>query len=103
MAGLWLAGLVLCASAGSTKTYLNRLIAKTYKHIRAEMVSLPGSSGHPMLGAWSPFADPTGNKGMFYGFWSGEMLRGLGLYVLYLKHGSNVDFYKDFSTIYEGY
>jgi len=103
MAGLWLAGLVLCASAGSTKPYLNRLITKTYKHIRAEMVSLPGSSGHPMLGAWSPFADPTGNKGMFYGFWSGEMLRGLGLYVLYLKHGPNVDFYKDFSTIYEGY
>lgn len=35
-----------------------------------------------MNGSWSPFSDPSnlGKDGMFFGFWSGEILRGLGYY-----------------------
>ena len=42
--------------------------------------------GHVMNGCWSPSPKiSTGsgpeNEGMFFGFWAGEILRGLGLYL----------------------
>lgn len=47
-----------------------------------------GIPGQIMNGSWSPAVRlETGNgvesNGMFFGFWSGEILRALGSYILY--------------------
>ena len=39
-----------------------------------------------MDGGWSPAPRLGTDNGMFFGFWSGEILRGLSLYVMY-KNG----------------
>ena len=40
-----------------------------------------------MNGCWSPAVRLGTDNGMFFGFWAGEILRGLGMYVLLKQLG----------------
>lgn len=89
MCGLWLAGACLSALAGSKTFGLESLIEMLAKELNEhyEITPIPN---HVMNGSWSPALRlDTGsgkeNNGMFFGFWSGEILRGLGLYLLYKR------------------
>ncbi|WP_286694967.1 hypothetical protein [Spongiibacter sp. UBA1325] len=89
MTGLWLAGACFAAMAGSEAAGLSRLIELAAAELKAHYIVVP-TPGHPMSGSWSPWESPSDNSGMFYGFWSGEVMRGLALYVLW-KRGRRAD------------
>lgn len=83
MSGLWLAGTCYAAMAGGTTAATEKVIQNTlielfdnYKVVMAD---------HPMNGSWSPGVRADTDNGMFFGFWSGEILRGLGVYLQYLQ------------------
>lgn len=77
MTGLFLAGCCHSALAGSTVVGLDKLIEDIFKLLSSNYYSEGDYT--IMDGGWSP--DVAG--GMAYGFWSGEILRGLGSYILY--------------------
>ncbi|UQT03793.1 hypothetical protein KAONASHI_00030 [Serratia phage vB_SmaP-Kaonashi] len=90
MSGLWLGG--ACFTAALTQDNpipgLDKYIRKTYEEINNEFVVVSGKPNHVMNGSWSPAVredtgDGVESNGMFFGFWSGEILRGLGIYILY--------------------
>jgi len=93
MCGLWLAGACMAAMAGSTEPGLDDLIEACVKELGTEYV-VTGVPGHPMDGAWSPAVRVSSDNGMYFGFWGGEIMRGLGLYVIYKKHGPVANFYR---------
>lgn len=84
MTGLWLAGCCFAALAGSTIKDLDWLIEKAVAEL-AENYVVTGVPGHKMDGSWSPAVRLGTDNGMYYGFWAGEIFRGLGLYILYKK------------------
>ncbi|QYW02284.1 tail protein [Stenotrophomonas phage Philippe] len=83
MSGLWLAGACYAAMAGgptpSTETVIRNTLVELFDNYK---VVLPD---HPMNGSWSPAVRANTDNGMFFGFWSGEILRGLGVYLQYLQ------------------
>lgn len=86
MCGLWLAGACLAKLAGSKVEGLDFLIESCVDELQKNFVNT-GIPNMVMNGSWSPairLGTGTGpeNNGMFFGFWSGEILRGLGLYML---------------------
>ena len=48
---------------------------------------------HPMNGCWSPSLRLDSDNGMAFGFYSGEIFRGLSLYVIYRKHGAGYNMF----------
>jgi hypothetical protein len=84
MCGLWLAGAVLAKMAGSEITGTEHFIEQCVTELQKNFLT----AGDVMDGAWSPAPRPGTDNGMFFGFWSGEILRGLSLYVMY-KNGLN--------------
>lgn len=96
MCGLWLAGACYAKLAGSTADGLDYLIGACYKELRENFV-ITDIPDQIMNGSWSPAIRlETGNgvesNGMFFGFWSGEILRGLAMYLAVnrLKPGENM-------------
>ncbi|WXH65939.1 tail protein [Salmonella phage SeKF_80] len=96
MCGLWLAGACISYLAGSKVEHSDRLIEMLVNELAKEYV-VTGVPNHVMDGSWSPAPRVnTGsgpeNNGMFFGFWSGEILRGLGLYLMYkeMNPGDNM-------------
>lgn len=85
MTGLWLSGSCLAALAGCKVAGLDRLIESCIAELCDNYVITP-TPEHPMNGSWSPWAAPNSNDGMFYGFWAGEILKGLGLYLRYRRN-----------------
>lgn len=81
MAGLWLAGCSLAMMHDFPNEKGFRIAHMVFKEIRENMVN-NYLVKDVMNGSWSPFSDPSnlGKDGMFFGFWSGEILRGLGYY-----------------------
>lgn len=81
MSGLYLAGISKAYILGVRIPGHIELAQKVYQEIVDNYVQRPG---YPdiMNGAWSPFADPqnNGKDGMFFGFWAGEIMRGLSQY-----------------------
>ena len=82
MCGLWLAGAVLARMAGSEIEGLEHFIEQCVTELQRHYLS----TGDVMDGGWSPAPRLGTDNGMFFGFWSGEILRGLSLYVMY-KNG----------------
>ena len=82
MCGLWLAGAVLAKMAGSEIEGLEHFIEQCVTELQRHYLS----TGDVMDGGWSPAPRLGTDNGMFFGFWSGEILRGLSLYVMY-KNG----------------
>ena len=87
MTGLWLCGLSFAALCGSPIAKLDWVIEKAAKELNDNYyvgyVSV-------MNGSWSPAIrtgneNNTKNNSMFFGFWSGEILRGLGVYLMYRR------------------
>lgn len=97
MSGLYLGACCFAAMAGSQVEGLPRLIETLFTQIQAHYTVTP-TPGHPMNGSWTPWASPNDNEGMFYGFWAGELLRGLGLYVIYHRRRVGDDFYATENT-----
>lgn len=96
MCALWLAGACIAHLAGSKVAGADHLIEMLVNELAHNYV-ITGVPGHVMDGAWSPGVRlNTGsgpeNNGMFFGFWSGEIYRGLGMYLMYknLKPGDNM-------------
>lgn len=88
MSGLFLNGCCMAAMAGSKVDGLPRLIETIHGEIQRNYPVNQGPNS-VMNGGWSPWV----GGGMFYGFWSGELLRGLGSYVLYHKLGVGESMY----------
>lgn len=86
MCGLWLAGASYAALAGSQVTDLEFVMESALTELLTEF-QVTDIPGHPMNGVWSPHPDLTGGNGMAFGFYTGEIFRGLGAYILYRKHG----------------
>ncbi|QOC54190.1 glycosidase superfamilly protein [Aeromonas phage Atoyac14] len=90
MSGLWLGGACFLASVTKDNPIpgLDDYIRKTFKEINDEFHIIDGKPEHVMNGSWSPAVrentgDGVESNGMFFGFWSGEILRGLGIFILY--------------------
>jgi hypothetical protein len=75
MCGLWLAGSSLAKSAGMEVPGLDRFMDFCVDELAKNYV-VTGTPGSAMDGSWSPWA----GGGMFFGFWAGEIMRGLSLY-----------------------
>lgn len=84
MTGLWLAGSCMAALAGCALPAVHRVIEACVTELQDHYIVTPHPN-HPMNGCWSPWESPSSNEGMFYGFWAGEILRGLSLYVMYRR------------------
>ncbi|MDR0218105.1 MAG: phage tail protein [Enterobacteriaceae bacterium] len=90
MSGLWLGG--ACFIAALTKNNiiegLDNYIELSFNEIENNFHIIDNKPEHIMNGSWSPAlrldtGDGIENNGIFYGFWSGEILRGLSLFILY--------------------
>lgn len=98
MCGLWLAGSCMAALSGSKNDKLPNLIEMLAKELNDNYFVSP-VPGHVMNGAWTVAARlDTGsgveNNGMFFGFHAGEVMRGLGLYMLYKQISVKEDMYQ---------
>lgn len=87
MTGLWLCGLSFAALCGSPIAKLDWVIEKAAKELNDNYYVGDVSV---MNGSWSPAIrtgneNNTKNNSMFFGFWSGEILRGLGVYLMYRR------------------
>lgn len=87
MTGLWLCGLSFAALCGSPIQKLDWIIEMAVKELYDNYYVGDVSV---MNGSWSPAIrsgneNNTKNNSMFFGFWSGEILRGLGVYLMYRR------------------
>lgn len=87
MTGLWLAGVCQAYMGGCRNPGIDVVAEACMKELQDNYVNT-GIPNHVMNGSWSPAVRPeTGSgiesNGMFFGFWAGEILRGLGMYALY--------------------
>ena len=97
MSGLFLAGTCFAVLAGSQVNILPELIDQIMGEIEGKFINTQIPS-QIMNGSWSPAVRlSTGNgpenNGMFFGFWSGEILRGIGMYLLYKQLKPKQDMY----------
>lgn len=103
MNGLWLTGACYYALVDKDNAIdeLPELIEWLAEEINYnyKVTDKPNQNGvpHAMAGSWTPATkEDTGFgkecQGLFYGFWAGEILRGLGMYLLYkqLNPGQNM-------------
>lgn len=100
MSGLWLSGACFAVLAGSTLTFIPDYIEMVVKEIEDNFINT-GIGGQIMNGSWSPAVrlntgNGVENNGMFFGFWSGELMRGLGMYLLYKQMQPKQSMYDHF-------
>lgn len=81
MTGLILAGCAEMKFAGSKSTYVDRCMAGCLRELHRTMVVLQPDDNDHMNGSFSAWAG--GNY--FYGFWFGEVARGLSLYSMWVE------------------
>jgi hypothetical protein len=85
MTGLFLAGCIEMLNAGD-KTGVPKQVARALiRQLESTYVVVQGQSQH-MSGSFSAW---TGGN-YFYGFWAGEIFRGLGLYLEWLNAGNTL-------------
>lgn len=94
MIGLWLAGACYASLAGCQIEGLDYLIESCVSELTQAytVTSIPGKG---INGAFSPAARESGDNGMAFGFHSGEVFRGLALYLMLREHGPGWDMYAD--------
>lgn len=81
MTGLYLAGACQAYLAGHVNANLIPLMDFCFKELRQNYINL-GIANHPMNGGWSPSVSTTNDNSMYFGFWTGEILRGISLYII---------------------
>lgn len=103
MCGLWLSGLsyILMSNVHPNIHGLVSTVDKLLAELNTNY-KITDVPNHVMNGSWSPALRlDTGsgieNNGMFFGFYTGEILRGLSLYIMYKTHGAGYDMYKNMS------
>lgn len=81
MSGLYLAGICKSWMLGYRIDGHLNLAKQVYDEIVGNYIQRCGFPDK-MNGGWSPWGDPdnNGRNGMYYGFWSGELMRGIALY-----------------------
>lgn len=86
MAGLWLAGASLAMLYGHPNDKGYSVAVNAYNEIVENYIN-HYTVDDVMNGGWSPAPDSAnlGRDGMYFGFWSGEILRGLGYYIALLR------------------
>ncbi|VVO66050.1 hypothetical protein PS903_01030 [Pseudomonas fluorescens] len=84
--GLWLAGACMAAMAGCQHPKLDQLIEACVTELQNNYVVTPVPA-QPMNGCWSPAVRLGTDNGMFFGFWAGEIMRGLSMYILLKELG----------------
>lgn len=89
MTGLWLCGCCELGLAGYQNSNLDAIISMLLKELEDNYIVM--KPGFIMNGSWSPAprensGDGSQNNGMFFGFWAGEILKGLGTYLQYCKY-----------------
>ena len=98
MCGLWLAGACYAYLAGCklydeidiiVETAVNELFNNLVLETPDEIMN---GSWSPAIRSWS--GKGAASNGMFFGFWSGEILRGLALYLMYKSLPVGADMYK---------
>lgn len=97
MTALWLAGATMAAMGGSDHPKLQYVIDSCFDEISTNYINT-GIPSQIMNGSWSPAVRlESGNgvesNGMFFGFWSGETLRALGMYILYMTRDHSKPIY----------
>lgn len=92
MTGLWLAGACQAYMAGCRAPGIDSLIETCMDELQANYINT-NIPEHAMNGSWSPAVRIGTDNGMFFGFWAGEILRGLGMYVLYKTWDSSKPIY----------
>lgn len=98
MCGLWLAGAAMTALCGSSVAQQAEQLMELLVNELEQHYDITGVPGHVMDGGWSPalrLSTGSGpeNNGMYFGFYSGEIMRGLGLYLMYKQKGPKSDIY----------
>jgi hypothetical protein len=86
MTGLWLAGCVEMLNAGDKSGIPQKVIKYLLQELENTYV-IRSDAESDMNGSFSPWA---GGR-MFYGFWAGEIFRGLGLYLEWLNKGNSIN------------
>lgn len=81
MVGLFLAGACSAAMAGSTNTNLDKLITMLVNEFITQYAVY--GPDDVMNGSWSPAPRTGTDNGQYFGFYAGEILRGLSLYMMY--------------------
>jgi hypothetical protein len=94
MCALWIAGSAYAAMAGCTVEGLSRIMDMGMKEM-GDNFTVTDIPGKAINGAWSPWANPTTDNGQAFGFYTGEAMRAIGLYLLYKEHGAGHDIYHD--------
>ncbi len=90
MTGLWLGGACLSYLSGYKPTGIEKFIEGCFDELITNYsVTTPDQI---MNGGWSPDLKLGTNDGLFFGFWAGEILKGLGLYIMY-KKGAHFDWF----------
>lgn len=84
MDGLWLGGMCYAALAGCTVPLMDQAIEACVTELLNNYLITPYPN-NPMNGAWTPYASLQNDDGYYYGFWMGEIMRGLGMYLQYKK------------------
>lgn len=102
MAGLWLAGASYAYLAGSKQKFLPQYIEMMAEEIQANYINT-GRAANVMNGGWTPAlrlntGDGPESNAMFFGFWSGEILRGLSLYLMTKKVKPSESIYVPWNT-----
>ncbi|WP_179121966.1 hypothetical protein, partial [Salmonella enterica] len=82
--------------AGATNPNYDKVVNAAIKEL-GEGFTITSIPNKPINGAWSPAARESSDNGMAYGFYTGEVLRALGLYVTYKTYGANANIYRDLS------
>lgn len=88
MTALWLSGATMASLGGCDHPHIQYIVDKCFNEIYTNYVNT-GIPSQIMNGSWSPAVRlESGNgpesNGMFFGFWSGETLRALGMYILFM-------------------
>lgn len=88
MTGLWLCGCSQLGIAGYTHARLDDIIRMLMQELQDNYIV--DHAGFIMNGSWSPAprvnsGEGKENNGMFFGFWAGEILKGIGCYLQYCK------------------
>lgn len=93
MSGLWITGLCQAHFAGCRIDGMDRCIEALVREVRNEYI-VTDIPGQPMNGSWSPDPRTYRDNGMFFGFWAGELMRGLGMYVMYKTKDPSQPYYR---------
>lgn len=92
MCGLWLAGTSYALLAGSEVEGLESLAEDCVREL-SEGFTITDIANKNINGCWSPAPRVSSDNGMYFGFYTGEIYRGLSLYIMYKQHGPGYDMY----------